>query len=245
MSNNLRDIFNSHSGRLIHKLSHYFDVYEKYFSKYVDTDVVILEIGISHGGSLQMWKKYFGNKARIFAIDINPDCKRFEEENIKIFIGSQEDRNFLSQVINQMPELDIIIDDGGHTMKQQIVSFETLYNKVKNNGIYLCEDTCTSYMYEYDGGLRRSGTFVEYSKKLIDKLYAWYFTNEKVKVDDFTLSTNAIHYYDSMVIFEKLPREKPVDLMQGEKTIAHNEDPMAHKRNIWHRIRKKVLSLGS
>lgn len=244
MSNNLRDIFNNHSGRLIHKLSHYFDVYEKYFAKYIGTDVVILEIGISHGGSLQMWRKYFGPKARIYAIDINPECKKLEEDNIKIFIGSQEDPNFLTGVINQIPAVDILIDDGGHTMKQQIVSFETLYNKVKSNGIYLCEDTCTSYWYEYDGGLRRQGTFVEYSKKLIDKIYAWHYTNDEAKVDDFTRSTNAIHFYDSMVIFEKMPREKSLDLKQGTPTIAHNEDPQAHKRGIWHTIKKKFLSLG-
>jgi len=245
MSNNLREIFNSHTGRLIHKLSHYFDVYEKYFSKYVGTDVVILEIGISHGGSLQMWRKYFGPKARIFAIDINPECKKLEEENIKIFIGSQEDPHFLTSVINQIPAVDILIDDGGHTMRQQIVSFETLYNKVKSNGIYLCEDTCTSYWYEYGGGLRRPGTFVEYSKKLIDKIYGWYYTSDETKVDEFTRSTNAIHFYDSMVVFEKIPREKPLDLMQGEKSIAHNEDPLANKRSLWHKIHKKLLSLRS
>ncbi len=245
MNNTLRNIFDNHSGRLIHKLDHYFDIYERYFSPYRNTEVVILEIGISHGGSLQMWKKYFGDKARIFAIDINPECKKLEDENVKIFIGSQEDSTFLTEVINQIPAPDIIIDDGGHTMRQQIVSFETLYSKVKDHGIYLCEDTCTSYWYEYGGGLRRANTFVEYSKKLIDNLYAWHFKSNKVEVNDFTRHTNAIHFYDSIVVFEKIPRKQPVDLKQGEKAIVHNEDPMASKRNIWNKILKKIQSFGS
>lgn len=41
-----------------------------------------------------MWKDYFGSKAIIYGVDINPSCKELEEENISIFIGSQSDRNF-------------------------------------------------------------------------------------------------------------------------------------------------------
>src|SRR5690606_4997259 len=116
------------SGRLVHKLSHYFEIYERYFDKYRDKEVVILEIGISHGGSLQIWREYFGAKARIFAVDINPECKTLEEDNVSIFIGSQEDKGFLSDLMRKMPRPDIIIDDGGHTMRQQITAFEVLYD---------------------------------------------------------------------------------------------------------------------
>lgn len=245
MDNTLREIFERHSGRLIHKQDHYIEIYETYFSKYRDTDVVILEIGIAHGGSLQMWKKYFGNKAKIFAVDINPDCKTLEEENVKIFIGSQEDKAFLSKLINEIPRPDIIIDDGGHTMKQQITTFEMLYSYLKESGIYLCEDTCTSYWYEYGGGLRRKGTFIEYSKRLIDYLYAWHFKSRHLKVGDFTMITNSIHFYDSMVFFEKKQRQEPVNRQIGEKTINHNEDPMANKRTVFHQIMKKIHYLTS
>ncbi|MBC7874794.1 MAG: class I SAM-dependent methyltransferase, partial [Ferruginibacter sp.] len=74
----LQEIFETHTGRLVHKWDHYFDVYERYFTVYRDSPVNILEIGISHGGSLQMWRKYFGEHANIFAVDINPECKQFE-----------------------------------------------------------------------------------------------------------------------------------------------------------------------
>jgi len=76
-SSTIREIFYDHTGNLIHKWDHYFDIYEKYFSKYRGQEINILEIGISHGGSLQLWKKYFGDKVHIYAVDINPECKKF------------------------------------------------------------------------------------------------------------------------------------------------------------------------
>ena len=120
----LRALFYNHEGKQIHKWDHYFDIYERFFSKYICAEINLLEIGISHGGSLQLWKKYFGDKVNVYAIDINPECKKLEEERVKIFIGSQEDPQFLQQVASTSPAMDIIIDDDGHTMKQQIVSFE-------------------------------------------------------------------------------------------------------------------------
>ena len=80
---------------MIHKWIHYFDIYERHFSRFRNKEVVILEIGVFQGGSLQMWKEYFGDKAKIYGVDIEPQCKTLEEENVKIFIGSQSDRNFL------------------------------------------------------------------------------------------------------------------------------------------------------
>lgn len=241
----LLEIFENHKGRLVHKMSNYFDVYEQYFAKYVGTDVVILEIGISHGGSLQMWRKYFGDKARIFAVDINPDCKKLEEPNTKIFIGSQEDRAFLEDLAREVPTPDIIIDDGGHTVRQQITTFQVLYPHVKSDGVYICEDTHTSYWYEYGGRRGKKSTFVEYSKRLIDRLYAWHYKSRKVRVDDFTTGTNAIHFYDSMVVFEKRPRSRPSGLRQGDETVMHDENPQAHRKTLIHKVLKKIDSFRS
>jgi len=245
MENSLRDIFESHDGRQVHKQDHYIEVYETFFSKYRNNEVVILEIGVAHGGSLQIWKKYFGEKARIFAVDINPDCKKLAEENIEIFIGSQEDPVFLQTLCKKIPSPDIIIDDGGHTMKQQIITFKNLYPHLKPNGIYLCEDTQTSYWYEYGGGLRRRQTFVEYAKSLIDYLYAWQFKSRRVQINDITTSTNAIHFYDSMIFFEKLPRRQPVDREIGRAAVNHDTDPLASKRTFYHQIVKKIRSFRS
>ncbi len=206
--NDLEAYFNANNKRLINKFPHYFQVYERHFSRFRNKEVVIVEIGVSHGGSLQMWKDYFGGKAKIFGIDVDPRCKDFEEENIKIFIGSQSDRNFLRETITLIPPIDILIDDGGHTMVQQIVSYEEMFNSIKADGVYVCEDLHTSYWMKYGGGHKRRGTFIEYTKNFIDYLNAYHTQERSLKVNEFTQSVDSIHYYDSMIVIEKKRREQ-------------------------------------
>ncbi|WP_115463020.1 class I SAM-dependent methyltransferase [Winogradskyella aurantiaca] len=207
--------FRNNDGRLIHKWNHYFDVYERHFSRFRNKEINILEIEVSHGGSLQMWKNYFGDKAKIYGIDVNPKCQDLEEENIKIFIGSQSDRKFLRQVKAQIPKVDIFIDDGGHTMKQQIVSYEELFDHVKDDGVYLCEDLHTSYLSRWGGGHKRRSSFIEYSKNFIDFIHAFHSKQRSLKVNSFTKSVDSLHYYDSILVVEKKPREAPFHEQTG------------------------------
>ncbi|OAV72390.1 hypothetical protein Barb6_01159 [Bacteroidales bacterium Barb6] len=220
-SDGLKELFYNNQGRLIHKWTSYFPVYERYFEQYKNRPVTILEIGVFHGGSLQMWKKYFGKKAIIYGLDIDPRCKSLEEENVKIFIGSQSDRKYLKWLKTQIPKVDIILDDGGHTMKQQRVSFEELIDHVKDDGIYMCEDCHTSYWPSFGGGYLRKGTFIEYSKKLIDYLNAWH--TKQLTVNSFTQSVRSISFYDSIVVFEKMPMEKPQSIMTGTPSFIMGE----------------------
>lgn len=215
----LEKYFRENQGRLIHKWHHYFDVYERHFSQYRNKEMVLLEIGVFQGGSLQMWRNYFGDKAKIFAIDIDPNCKQFEDEGTKILIGSQSDRAFLKEVLKQIPPIDIFIDDGGHTMKQQIVSFEEVFPHIKPDGIYLCEDLHTSYWGTHGGGYKRANSFIEYSKNWIDYLNAYHSQSKKLRVNSFTKSAKSIHYYDSIVVIEKGLREKPVHSKTGTPSI--------------------------
>jgi len=219
--NDLEKYFRNNDKHLISKWIHYFNVYDRHFSKYRDKEIVVLEIGVFQGGSLQMWKDYFGPKAKIYGVDINPDCKKFEEENIEIFIGSQSDRGFLRDLLKKIPPIDILIDDGGHFMEQQIVTFEELFSHVKNDGVYLCEDMHTSYWIKYGGGYKRSGTFVEYTKNFIDYLNAWHSTQRALRVTDFTKSVDSIHYYDSIVVLEKKERVKPYTETTGFSSIPN------------------------
>jgi hypothetical protein len=208
-SNDLEKYFMSNDKRLIHKWWHYFEIYDKYFSKFRNKKPTILEIGISKGGSLQMWKSYFGEGAKIYGIDIEPSCKNYEEDGIEIFIGSQEDRNFLQNVKNKIGNIDILIDDGGHEMLQQIITFEELYNSVKvDGGIYLCEDTHSSYFNSWvEAGLKNPNSYIEMTKNLIDKLHSWH--THDIENDELTNSTYSIHYYDSVVVIEKRIMEMP------------------------------------
>lgn len=190
------------------KWLHYFEAYDRFFSRYRGKDVTILEIGVFKGGSLQMWKDYFtvsDNKVQIYGIDILPECKDLQEDNVQIFIGSQEDREFLRKVKSEIGQVDILIDDGGHTMSQQIISFEELFDLVADDGIYLCEDLHTSYMKSYGGGYRGE-TFIEYSKGLIDFLHAQYLETNDLGKCVYSEKIKFITYCDSMVFIEKKSR---------------------------------------
>ena len=234
--NDLEKYFKNNTGRVINKWSQYFDVYDRHFSQYRGKEIVLLEIGTFHGGSLQMWKSYFGDKAKIYGIDINPNCKEVEEENIEIFIGSQSDRNFLREVKSKIPPIDILIDDGGHTMLQQIVSFEELFGHVKPDGVYLCEDIHTSYWMDWGGGYKRKGTFIEYSKNFIDKINAYNSRQQSFEPDEFTRSVNSLHYYDSILVIEKRPTPKPFSSETGTATIPFERHD---KPNFLHKIKYK------
>lgn len=217
--NDLQKYFEQNKKRRIAKWVHYFDVYDRHFSRFRGKDVVILEIGVAHGGSLQMWKEYFGPNARIYGLDINPKCKEFEEENVQIFIGSQSDRALLREIKNSIPPIDILIDDGGHMMVQQIVTYEELFDHVKDNGVYLCEDLHTSYWLEFGGGHKRQGSFIEYSKNFIDSLNAYHSEQSSLAVNKFTESVDSIHYYDSILVIEKKRRNKPHEEITGVKSF--------------------------
>lgn len=221
----LQNYFENNKSNCIHKWIHYFEIYDFWFKKYQNKPVTILEIGVYQGGSLNMWKDYFGKDLQIYAIDINTLCKQFEDEKTKIFIGSQEDRTFLNYVKSQIPKLDIIIDDGGHTMNQQIVSFEELYDHLKEDGIYLCEDLHTSYWDSYGGGYNKKNSFIEYSKKFIDLINAWHIKNNELSVNEFTKNTYALHYYDSILVVEKKAIQPPVVRMTGNIIIPIENFP--------------------
>ncbi len=224
--NDLEQFFNQHTGRLIHKWHHYFEIYDRHFSRFRGRPVNIVEFGVSQGGSMQMWRHYFGPSARLFGVDINPNCKQFEEPGVQIFIGDQGDRVFLRSLAATLPPIDILIDDGGHTMQQQIRTFEALFPKVAPNGVYLCEDLHTSYWREFGGGVRRRGTFIEYSKNFIDSLHAWHSKEPRLlSVTDFTRSVDSVHYYDSVVVIEKRPMTEPTHHRVGSAAFADHVPP--------------------
>ena len=217
--NDLEKYFNSNTKRRIFKWHHYFEIYDRHFSRFRNKEINILEIGVLHGGSLQMWKEYFGPKAKIYGIDINPECKKYEEENIKIFIGSQSDRSFLNDLKDQIPTLDILIDDGGHRVEQQIISFEELFGHMTTEGVYLCEDLHTSYWDESGGGYKKPDSFIEYSKNFIDYINAFHSKTDSLKINSFTKSVHSLHYYDSVLVIERRKMEKPYTLKTGKKSL--------------------------
>jgi|ERR1700733_7919450 hypothetical protein len=194
--------FQQNNGRIIDKWKHYFPVYETHFRRYVDRPMTLLEIGCGEGGSLQLWKRYFGPHAQIVGIDILPHCEQFEEDQIAVRIGSQSDTSFLARVIEEFGAPDIVVDDGSHQMSDVVASFGFLYPRTARRGIYLVEDLHTAYWHHYGGGLHRPGTFIELCKSLIDELNADH-ADGALPPTDFTRSTLSMHFYDSMAVFER------------------------------------------
>jgi hypothetical protein len=237
--NDLERHFRENTGKLIHKWHHYFEIYDKHLSRFRGTDVHLLEFGVSQGGSLQMWKSYFGPEARIFGVDINPACKSLEEPQVEIFIGDQEDREFLRDLRRRLPRIDVLIDDGGHEMKQQIHTFEEMFDAIDANGVYLCEDMHTSYWPKWGGGYRKRGTFVEYSKGLVDRINAWHSKEpRRLGVTGFTRSAHSLCFYDSVLVIEKRPIAEP----SASKTGTPQLPDFHRKRGPLKRLKRALAS---
>jgi len=218
--NPLHEYFRNNPGRLIDKWRHYFGVYHHHLARFRDQAVTLVEFGVFHGGSLQMWKHYLGPRARIVGVDIAQVCKSLEEERVTIRIGDQEDRSFLRSLAAEFGPVDIVIEDGGHMMGQQIATFEEMFFRMSDFGTYITEDLHTSYWPRYGGGVRRAGTFIEYAKGLIDRLNAWHTDDPaNLSVDDFTLQAAALHFYDSMLVIERRPGAEPERVKAGKPSF--------------------------
>jgi 23S rRNA U2552 (ribose-2'-O)-methylase RlmE/FtsJ len=140
-ANRLEAYFDRHTaGPGIAKWRHYLDIYDRHFSKFVGREVHVVEVGVASGGSLKMWLDYFGAGCRVYGIDIDPACKVHESESIKIEIGDQADPVFWEWFLSGIPRVDILIDDGGHRVRQQVRTFESVIARIEPGGVYLCED---------------------------------------------------------------------------------------------------------
>ncbi|WP_309088556.1 class I SAM-dependent methyltransferase [Phenylobacterium sp.] len=207
----------------IDKLHHYFDVYHKHLDGFRGRAPTILEIGVQNGGALHMWKDYFGEGARVFGVDVDPACEHRGPPDSKVFIGSQADPDFLRRVVAETGPLDVVIDDGGHTANQMIVSFETLYPHMKSPGVYLVEDVCTQF---WGGGWLddpQGRTFIDYARDLVSVLHEWTGKRSNfgalrtpphqraapLPASDLCRATFSVCFYDSIVVIVRRNRPEP------------------------------------
>ena len=203
----LAAIFFKHRGRLLWKWVHYLEIYERHFAQYRNTPVKMLEIGVFKGGSLDMWREYFGQSATIFGIDVDPNCADYVTEPNQVRIGSQDDPEFLKKVVLEMGSPDIVLDDGSHIGRHQRKSFEILFPILKPGALYVIEDLHASYWGSCEGGYKDKRTIVEYVKRMIDDIHAWY--HDTSVTTPAKTDVGAIHLYDSIVVIEKKSRQQP------------------------------------
>ena len=193
-------------------IGHYYTQhYDSHFKKMRYKKINLLEIGVggyknpkAGGDSLRMWKTYFPF-AQIFGIDIY-DKKPLEEKRIKIFHGSQIDSKFLDDVCKSAKSFDIIIDDGSHINEHVIETFKILFPKLNNGGIYVIEDTQTSYWKEFGGtskDLKNEKTMMNFFKHLTDGLNHKEFKIANYEPGYFDKKIISIHFYHNLIFIYK------------------------------------------
>jgi hypothetical protein len=122
------------------------EIYDDIFSQY--TSPRILEIGVYNFASIAMYQQYFNNPY-IVAMDID-DKSQYVNDSWKFVHGDQTKIEDLAKcVCDESEKFDIILDDGGHTMKQQQITFGFLIDYVKPGGYYILEDLHTSFRRDY------------------------------------------------------------------------------------------------
>lgn len=201
-ANPLWDYFINHSqGNLIWKWEHYFDLYHRHLSRFVGQPAHVVEVGVFGGGSLDMWTAYFGDRCHVYGIDIEPECKKHERDNVSIFIGDQQDRQFWSAFKEQVSEVDILIDDGGHRPDQQITTLEEMLPHLQPGGVYICEDI---------HGIHNK--FAAYAAGLIHQLNHIHAVKGQSATTQFQKTVHSIHFYPYALVIEK-HQTQPLNLV--------------------------------
>ena len=143
----------------------YWDIYKHLFVDYDrEQDIRILEIGVDNGKGMELLKKVFPN-CHICGIEIDESLPSSTVGNI--WVGSQTNTELLDSISEEEGPFDIVVDDASHMNEHQIITFKHLFPKLNPGGIYIVEDTHTSYWERYGGGYD-SNSFINYSKQLID-----------------------------------------------------------------------------
>ena len=142
--------------------------YDKILAPFRNTFTSILEIGVAQGQSIKMWTDYFP-KATIHGADIDKTsviCESYSSR-VKFHIVDQRSEAQLKN-LEQFSPFDMIIDDGNHFWMEQILTFKTLFPYVRSGGIYIVEDTTTSYWGEYKN---HPMSPIDYFKTLVDDVH--------------------------------------------------------------------------
>jgi hypothetical protein len=182
------------------KWHHYFSIYHQHFAKFVGKPVRILEIGIYSGGSLGMWKSYFGPGCHVYGVDIEEACKAYASQKVSVFVGDQEDPAFWDRFIKEVPEVDIVVDDGGHTPGQMIVTLEKILPRLSPGGVYICEDVQGTHH-----------KFAEFASGLVSELnrLGRKEKHEVYSTSGFQSFCHSIHFYPFVTVIERTTSNRP------------------------------------
>jgi predicted O-methyltransferase YrrM len=128
----------------------YVEIYDTLFTPFRNKNLRILEIGVFRGMSMRLWEAYFP-AAQIYGLDIESKSQ-YDSRRVKTLVADQGKRTDLARVLATTGgDFDLILDDGGHRMDQQQISFGTLFPTLKSGGLYIIEDIHTSFPELYPG----------------------------------------------------------------------------------------------
>lgn len=184
--------------RLSIKVDSYFQVYEQLFAPYVGRPIVFVEVGVLNGGSLFMWRDYFGPQARIIGVDANPQAKQWEQHGFEVHIGDQSSEAFWSDFYRQVGDIDILLDDGGHTNAQQTVTSANAFTRVRDGGLVVVEDVHASYMREFDNPSRRA--FTRFASHVADAVNRRFGPLPRAR-NDYWKHVYSVSFFESIVVF--------------------------------------------
>jgi SAM-dependent methyltransferase len=141
----------------------YTEFYETLFAPLRNQPVRVLEIGVLNGMSMRLWEAYFP-AGRIFGLDVEPKTE-FDSTRVTTLVADQGKRADLHAALSRAgPGFDIVIDDGGHHMHHQQISFAVLFPALKPGGLYIIEDVHTSFPHLYKGyGVEADGANSTYA----------------------------------------------------------------------------------
>ncbi len=182
---------------------HFLKIYENYFKNFKNKKINILEIGVHEGKSLMIWKDYFP-KANIVGVDLK--SYNFNINRIFTYQGDQIDTNFLLTVARKFKKFDIIIDDGSHVCSHIIKTFDFLFDYLKDDGLYICEDLQTSYWPRYGGSrinLNKKNTSLSFFKTLVDSCNYESHDRPFYKKSKFDGNIKFVHFFQNLVIIKK------------------------------------------
>lgn len=183
------------------KHSSYFGVYDRLFAPFVGRPITFVEVGVLDGGSLFMWRHFLGPQARVIGVDLNPGARRWTQHGFEIHIGNQADPAFWASFFAAVGPVDVLLDDGGHTFEQQIVTVEQALPHVRDGGLLVVEDTHTSYMRSFNGPSGRS--FLSYAKNVVDGIN-YRFTRFADR-RPHEARVYSVRFFESIVAFEVDP----------------------------------------
>ena len=221
----------------------YIDTYQQFFSPYRNRKITLLEIGVggydvAEGGhSLNLWEAYF-QRGTIVAIDLH-DKTQLSRDRVQVHQCSQVDRPGLEALARHYGGFDLVIDDGSHLNVHQIETFQLLFPLMKKEGVYVVEDTQTSYWPAFGGGsvgtAGHAASAVSFFKGLVDGVnYAEFLPSARGTPTELQQSIRGIYFEHNMIV-----------IVKGDNTARSNVDMDARAYELEHRAASHAGDLRS